>query len=287
MIVDCHTHIWESKHMSKEWRESYERAFKKSAEENAVDLDVHHKVLTSQADKVVVLGFRTKSLGLLVPNEYVADYVKTDPDRLVGFMSIDPTYDDVENEIEHCFYGLGLRGIKISPIYQNFNPTDRRAFPIYEKANELNIPLLIHSATTFPRTAMLKYANPILFEDIAIEFPELKMIFAHLGYPWGSEMAAFARKQPNVYADCSGITGKQFSRWKIFNILVEWYEYCKSLEKIILGSDYPWNTTSTTISALRSFNKYVENTNLPAIPNEEIEKIINKNWEKVFPWLIE
>lgn len=255
--------------MSKEWIESYERASKKQIQTIVVDLRDHYKILTSQADKVVVVGFRAKSSGILVPNDYVANYVRTDPKKMIGFMSVDPNYDDVKNEIECCYHDLGLRGIKISPVYQNFHPTDRKAYPMYEKAVELDIPLLIHMSPTFPRTAPLKYGNPTLFDDIAIQFPELRMIFAHQGYPYGYETAAIARKHPNVFADCSFINGRP---WKYFNILLEWYEYCQSLEKIIFGSDYPWATTSQTMEVLRGINNYARNTNIPTIPEQEIEK---------------
>jgi len=80
------THVWEKAHLGKEWNEAYERAHRRPSDEMAVDLEAHCRTLTSQADKVVVVGFRTTWLGVMAPNSYV----KTGPERLSGSMSVDP-----------------------------------------------------------------------------------------------------------------------------------------------------------------------------------------------------
>jgi len=88
MIVDFHTHAWEKAHLGKERNDAYERAHRPSSDETVVDRKAHYRTLTSQADKTVVFGFRSKWLGVMAPNSYV----KTGPERLSGSMSVDPNY---------------------------------------------------------------------------------------------------------------------------------------------------------------------------------------------------
>src|SRR5690349_7534689 len=79
-------------------------------------------------------------------------------------------------ELERCYFELGLKGLKLGPIYQNYDPTDERAFSVYDFAERHHIPIMIHQATTFPSTGHLKYALPLLLDEVAIRFPELVMV---------------------------------------------------------------------------------------------------------------
>ena len=113
-----------------------------------------------------------------------------------------------------------------------------------QKSNGL--PIMFHQGTTFPRKAPLKYANPVLLEEIALRFPDLKMIIAHLGHPWEAETIVLIRKQPNVFSDISGLF---YRPWQFYNSLRLAVEY-GVVDKLLFGTDYPVATFEETVEGL-------------------------------------
>jgi uncharacterized protein len=168
---------------------------------------------------------------------------------------------------------LGLRGLKLGPIYQNMHPQDPRFMRLFERAEQLNIPVLIHQGTTFCRDVSLEYANPILLQPVALRFPNLRMVIAHLGHPWIGECISLIRKHPNLYADLSAL---HYRPWQFYNALVLAKEY-GVMKKLFWGSDYPVTTPAQSIEGLRNVNHLVIGTNLPKISDEEIEHIIHRD----------
>lgn len=233
-------------------------------------------------DKAIVFGLRALDSGFKIPNDYVAEYVKRNPEKLIGFASVDPNHDDSLSEIKRCVKDLGLKGLKMGPIYQHFDPSNRKFFPIWEKAQELGLPVVIHQGTTFVRDAPLKFAFPVLLEEIALSFPDLVVIIAHMGHPWEPDTIALIRKQPNFYADISALTPRPY---RFYNDLILATEY-DVLDKLLFGSDYPVLTPAQTIDGLKDVNKFVEGTNLPRIPDDAINGIISCNAERVLKHLL-
>lgn len=273
MIVDCHTHVHEYPgHLSDEFvREAQARSRSKPM---AVDVNVttdRHWKAMGGVDKVIVLGMRAFHSGIMVPNEYVADYVSRHPEKVIGFAGVDPTRDNVRKTLEVATDKLKLRGVKLGPVYQNVHPTDKRIMEVYEFCEARKLPILIHQGTTFPRLAPLKYSLPILLEDVALQFPELRMVIAHLGHPWVEDTLVLIRKQPNLYADLSAL---HYRTWQFYNSLILAKEY-GVLGKVLFGTDYPYTTPEATIEALRNFNKVVDGTNLPRLEVDDIEKLIH------------
>ena len=236
-------------------------------------LPEQHKEEARQSDKTVVLAFDAKELGLYTSNDFVSEYVKTDPSRLIGFCSVDPKRPDACSELMRSYHELDLKGLKLGPIYQMFDPSDKICYPLYSKAEELNMPILWHMATSFPRSGPLDYCNPVLLDPIARSFPRLKMVIAHLGHPWHAEAACVIRKQPNVYCDMSALWMRP---WQFYNAMVNIVEY-RVTHKVIFGTDFPFGHVQETIDAFRDINKIVEGTNLPRIPEQDIEDIIHRN----------
>lgn len=277
MIIDCHTHIAKfPDHYSQELLEDYARAWNHKGGGSMDKTTKDHFQAMSVVDKAIVFGLRALDSGFKTPNEYVAEYVNGQPEKLIGFASIDPNHDDSISEIKRCVKELGLKGLKMGPIYQHFDPSDRKYFPIWEKAQELELPIVIHQGTTFVRDAPLKYAFPVLLEDVALSFPDLIVIIAHMGHPWEPDTIALIRKQPNFYADVSALTPRPY---RLYNDLVLAMEY-GVLNKLLFGSDYPVITPMQTIEGLRSVNVFAEGTNLPKVPNDAIDAIISRNAER-------
>ncbi len=273
MIVDVHTHVWECPcHIGESFIADAKATAGSGYKDIHVDLGRHWEAM-QPVDRAVVLGFRARHVGVLVPNEYVAEYVGRHPDKLIGFCSIDPQDPDSVEQLDHCVQTLRLRGLKMGPIYQNVAPTDSRFRRIVKRAEELRIPMLIHQGTTFCTNVSLEIANPIQLQPLALEFPKLITVIAHMGHPWINETLVLIRKNRNMYADISALF---YRPWQFYNALVSAMEY-GVLDRLLLGSDYPFTTPRQTIDALRVVNRMTENTNLPRIPEKVIEDLIHRD----------
>jgi len=271
MIVDVHTHVWMKGDRDNELLEEG-RKMRNGADLQYPSLDDHFHAM-KPVDKAIVLAFHSAHLGYHVPNEYVYNYISKYSDKLIGFMSIDATLRNAVSDMEKAYYELGLRGIKMSATYQNIDPLDFRLAPIYRFAEDKHLPIMLHSATTPYRRSPLRYANPMLFEEVALRYPALVLIVPHMGHPWGEDAMALIRKQPNVYGDISGLV---YRPWQLYNFMVMAHEW-DIMPKLLFGTDYPLATPQETIEGLRNVNCIVEGTKLPKVPLEEIEKIIHRD----------
>ena len=157
-------------------------------------------------------------------------------------------------------------------MYANFSPLDERLTPIYETAVERGLPVLAHVGTTFCEFAPLEFTRPILIDALAMRFPRLTFIMAHLGHPWEGETLVVIRKHPNVWADCSAL---YYRPWQLYNSLILAQEY-GVMGKILFGSDFPFATPGDSIAGLKSLNKMVEGTNLPRISDTLLDQMITE-----------
>jgi predicted TIM-barrel fold metal-dependent hydrolase len=228
----------------------------------------------SDVDKAVVLALWAPASGIETSNALVTAVVRQDPSKLIGFASIDPKAPTATLELEKAIKERGLRGVKLAPIYQHFAPDDPGLWPLYEKIQELGVPIMWHQGTSFLMPdGPLEEARPFLLDKVARAFPELKMVIAHFGYPWPGEVIALLRKHPNVHTDISVLAGRP---WFLYNALVGALEY-GAVDKILLGSDYPAFTAGETVSALKHINDFARGTSLPSIPETVINEIIERD----------
>ncbi len=272
MIVDCHTHVGDRTHISEQFVADARTASGNPDQELVVDLEAHWEAMQA-ADRAIVLGFRARHVGYVIPNEYIAAYVSRHPEKLVGFCSVDPNDADAVEQLDHAVRNLGLRGLKLGPIYQNIHPSDVRVRAVFRRAAELEIPILIHQGTTFCTNVSLEVANPILLQPLALEFPGLRLVIAHLGHPWIGETLALIRKHPHLYADISAL---YYRPWQFYNALVLAMEY-GVMHKLLFGSDYPATTPASTLAALQQVNRFTEGTSLPQIPAARIQELIQRD----------
>lgn len=271
MIFDCHTHVFGPGHFGGATLAAAKRAWGESMEMLA--LPEQNWECVKDIDGAIVLAFDAPATGMQVPNEYVAEYVGKHRGRLFGFASVDPNNWDAASILEHAIKEYQLSGLKLGPIYQNFYPDRKEHFSLYAKADELGIPILWHQGTSFVPEGYLDASRAAMLDPIARQFPNLKMIIAHMGHPWVDECISVVRKNPNMYMDLSALGSRP---WQFYNALVSAMEYGVT-HKILLGSDYPFFTTEQTISSLRNINDLVEGTKLPHISEKIIEDIIHRN----------
>lgn len=174
-------------------------------------------------------------------NEEVAEIAAANDDILIPFASIDPHKGklgarEARNLVEHH----GVQGFKLHPTMQGFYPNDRLAYPLYEAIAETGKPALFHTGQTGVGSGMrggngmrLKYSNPMLIDDVAVDFPDMPIILAHPSFPWQEEALAVAQHKPNVFIDLSGWSPKYFPP-----ILVQ-YANTMLRKKMLFGSDWP------------------------------------------------
>jgi predicted TIM-barrel fold metal-dependent hydrolase len=135
-----------------------------------------------------------------LPNDYYADIVNRYPDKFIGIAGIDPLKGMAAVREIRRSYDLGLRGIGIRPFMFGIPPTDPKMYPLYSTCVELDIPVWFHLSINYS-TRNMDVERPIHLDLVAEDFPELKVIAGHGGWPWVAEMMAVAWRNPNVYVD--------------------------------------------------------------------------------------
>jgi predicted TIM-barrel fold metal-dependent hydrolase len=206
-------------------------------------------------------------------NSQTADFVRSCPEKLIGFMSVHPDEGDPVQEIERCREDLGLRGIKLGPNYQGFDPLSANAVRVYAAAQRLQLPILFHQGTSPMRGAPLRYAHPLVMDEIAIAFPELRIVMAHLGHPWHADSIAVIRKHPHVFADISAQFFRPWSQYQALRLATEW----GVLDKLLFGSDYPVATPRETMDGLLSAVELAVRGKLPPLDPEALEAIVQRD----------
>jgi predicted TIM-barrel fold metal-dependent hydrolase len=142
-----------------------------------------------------------------LPNDYYAEIVQQFPDKFIGIAGIDPLKKKKAIQEIRRSYELGLRGIAIRPFMFQIPPTDKKFYPIYSTCVELDIPIWFHLSINYSTNTM-EVERPIYLDVVAQDFPELKMIAGHGGWPWVNEMVAVAWRNPNIYIDIASYLPK-------------------------------------------------------------------------------
>ncbi|MFA9480033.1 amidohydrolase family protein [Phycisphaerales bacterium AB-hyl4] len=273
MIIDVHSHAWQyPRHFNDDFREQARQA--RNGEE--VDLTVQYEAYAAAAPaetRNIVFGGKARLSGLWVDDDYVADYVARHPDRVLGYLSVDPTQDGYEKDMRRGHEELGLCGIKLLPMYAGFEPQDDRLDPLWRYAARHRLPVLLHTGTTFIRQAPLHCTLPRHIDAVARRHPDVTIVMAHLGHPYEGECVAVIRKHPNVYADISAL---HYRLYQLYNSLMLVQEY-GVWNKLLFGSDYPFTTVNASIEGLRHLNDMVEGTSLPRLDEKQIEALIHRD----------
>lgn len=277
MIVDVHAHTWrQPEHIDASFVEEIRLARPGTAVNLTVEFDAFQAAM-APCDRAICFGLRGRLTGLHVPNDYVASFVARAPEKLIGFMSLDPNEPGLLDDFERSRQDLKLRGLKLGPMYAGFDPGEPRLDDLYARCAKHNLPVLFHVGTSFVRAGPLEWSRPVLLDAVARRHPDLRMILAHLGHPWEGECLAVIRKHPHVYADISAL---HYRPWQFYNSMMLAQEYGVQ-HKLLFGSDYPFTTPQASMDGLRALNRMVEGTNLPRLSPEAIEGIIQRDAVKL------
>jgi len=197
----------------------------------------------------------------ICPNEYVYEFCRGQ-DRLIPFASVNPyMINDAGREVERLVKEMGFRGLKLYPTYNYFYPNEPLVYPIYAKAEELGIPVMLHTGSSVFKGARLKYGDPLFFDDVAIDFPGLNLLMTHSGRGlWYNKAYFLSRLHKNLYMEVTGLPPQK---------LLEYFpELERNADKVIFGSDWPAVTSiKSNIEAIRA---------LP-LKEETKEKILGGN----------
>jgi uncharacterized protein len=270
MIIDVHSHAWKyPDHFSDLFREEAKRARAGVEVDMTVRYVEYMAGATADDTTTVVFGGKAKLSGLWVDDRHVAEYANAH-ENVIGFLAVDPTQAGWEDELRHGHTELGLRGIKLLPMYAGFRPDDEILAPLWEYAQAHNLPVILHTGTTFVAQAPLECTLPRYVDNVARKYPEVRICMGHLGHPYEAETIAVIRKHEHVYSDISAL---YYRPWQLYNSLMLVQEY-GVWPKLLFGTDFPFTTVDATIAGLRGLNDMVAGTNLPRLDEQQIEALI-------------
>lgn len=205
-------------------------------------------------------------------NEFVADICKEHKGKFMGFASVNPLKENAVDILAEAIEKFGLKGLKLHPPLQNFYPNDKKIWPVYQLASDLKIPVVFHVGTTpFGSLVKLNQADPILIDDIANDFPNLKIVLTHLGTLWHNESFMIVEKHPKVYIDTAAYP------YEITDLLKEKTIMRIGEEKIIFGTDFPMPYEGK-MHRLKDFVDCIMDLK---ISHELKEMILSANFEKM------
>ncbi len=207
-------------------------------------------------------------------NEYVAQYCAAAPDRLIAMGGVHPRFaEDAGAEVRRAAE-MGVRALKIHPPHMGVEPNAYLAGldalrAIYEEAQRLHLPVMIHTGTSIFPGARSRLGQPMPIDDVAVDFPDLVLILAHVGRPlWGEEVFFLTRRFKNLYVDVSSIPPRAILKY--FPRLVE------VADKVLYGSDWP-------APGVRSMADNVRDFRALGLPAEVEAKVLDGNARRVFP----
>lgn len=171
-------------------------------------------------------------------NKLYADVAGKHSDRLIAFFGIDPRRRGAYKLLELAVSEWGMKGLKLLPP-TGFYPNDKEVYPLYAKAEEIGIPVLIH---TGPETVPLlsKYGRPIYLDEVCNSFPDLKIVAAHVAYCWWEELVELASNKTNLYVDIASWQTRTRRRKDL-----EFYRTLRTIlnsigaRRVLFGSDFP------------------------------------------------
>jgi predicted TIM-barrel fold metal-dependent hydrolase len=245
--IDVHVHVEVGRGgedgLLPEWRAAAREYFRGGGLPTVDDVAAYYRE-RNMAAVVFTVDAETQTGRRAVPNEEVAEICAANPDLLIPFASVDPGKGArAVAEARRLIREHGVRGFKFHPNIQAFFPNERSVYPLYEVIAEAGLPALFHSGHSGIGAGLpggggirLKYGNPMHVDDVAVDFPELKIVLAHPSFPWQDEAISIALHKPQVFIDLSGWSPRYFPPQLV--------RYANTLlrEQVLFGSDYPMIT---------------------------------------------
>jgi len=251
MIVDCHTHL-------------------AAVSDDDRSAETAHEQACADLDAAVVLERR--SAGQPSARRQLVQYLQDRP-HLLGFAAVDPTHDGVDAGSLQAIDDAGFRGLVLYCCEDGFHPAHSRAMHLYEAAADRSWPVFFHNGGPLAPGAVLEYAQPVLVDEVARQFPTLKIIVGQMGLPFIEQTLVLLAKHDNVYAD---LTIRPQRIWQVYNLVVGADE-AGVMHKLLFGSGFPDGLPSQCMETLLGFNRLLADTKLPTVPREHLRGIIERD----------
>ena len=236
MRIDFHVHMgvytfhnpWVTEWMKQAHPEGYEEYIRRYDDPGAFE-----ELLSAEGvDYACVVAELNAATTGVCTNEQVRKFCRGRA-RLIPFCDVNPhLFTDLGEELQRKVEGEGFRGLKLYPTYQHYYLNDPRIYPLYQAAQDLGVPVLIHTGSSVFKGTRLKYGDPLSLDDVAVDFPRLNLVMAHAGRGFWYDRAFFLSKlHPNVYMEISGLPPAK--------LMTYFPELDRNTEKVIFGSDWP------------------------------------------------
>jgi predicted TIM-barrel fold metal-dependent hydrolase len=269
-VIDFHVHLSEYESFGEDAFNFFSSAFP-SKEEYVEFCRIHSDPQAylrlmdeNGVDYSVVLAEISPLSTGVAKNEMVEAFCQASP-RLIPFCTINPyLHPNMGDMLEDLCLNHGFKGLKLLPSYNYFYPNDNFLYPLYAVAERLGIPVVFHTGSSIFRGTRIKYANPIFYDDVALDFPDMKIIMAHGGRGlWYNEAVIMSRLHKNIYIEVSGLPPQK---------LLEFFpDMGRFADKFIFGTDWPSVNVKKNIEIIRNLN----------ISQEAISKILGGNAKKI------
>jgi predicted TIM-barrel fold metal-dependent hydrolase len=205
-----------------------------------------------------------------IPYEQVAGYCRKHPERFSGLAGVDPFRGMTGvRELEVAVKELGFVGAHLYPHWFGLAPDHAKYYPYYAKCCELDIPIMMQVGQNLvynPERPLPSVGRPITLDQVAIDFPELKLIGIHIGIPWADEMIAMAWKHKNVYIGVDAYAPKYWPQSLIH------YLNTYGQDKVLFGTDWPVIDPERAIKEIADLN----------LREEPMQKLMRDNALRVF-----
>lgn len=262
MIIDCHTHI-------NYYEDENQPALPGSLE------NLQREMRRNRVDVAIVLTSYKVNPGRPSTRDAVMATRELSNIFIVAGIRYDGFKKDDLTEIRGFLQEGSVRGLKLYPGYETFYPQDERMRPVFELAGEFDVPVMIHTGDTLNPMGKVKFAHPLHVDEIAVDFPDVKIIICHIGNPWVRDTMEVVYKNKNVYTDISGLVLGDFTdRFEVYmrKQIEEMILYGVEPEKVLYGTDWP-------ISSMESYLRFMEDLK---IPDQEKKKIMWENAAQLF-----
>jgi len=275
MIVDCMTRVWDSPN---QMGDGFLASLRRHRQLPWEDFDAGSEAYQKAIEPVAVAllhGCEYAKQGSHITLERVAEVVEASDNKVVGFAGIDPMAQPINEMLDKVERAtlLGLKGITISPPMSDMHPSHSSAMALYEVCESKGLPIFLEIGGVNAKQARMTFAQPMMFDEVAAEFPELKILISGFGDPFIDQTLGLLAKHKNVFTELSTLVVQP---WRLYNALVSAYQM-DVIDHILLGSGFPIHRPEQAILTLYSIGSIASGTNLPGVPREHLRGIVERD----------
>lgn len=267
MIIDAHTHIGSGTNLEMRFAGSQKANLDRMLQE----------MKASGVDHALILPYPKGVSAISIVESTLATAHGVANVSVLGTVHIDHLESDLP-KLEEWLREKKIVGVKLYLGYQHFYPNEERCKPIYALCEKYGVPVVFHTGDTvsYEKAAKVKYAHPLAIDDVAVDFPGVRFVIAHMGNPWLMDCTEVIYKNENVYTDLSGLVEDAASLKSPYGKLMkqriqDMIAYA-SPRKLIYGTDWP-------LAPMKDYIKFVKSL---GIGKKDLKYVFCKNAAELF-----